>query len=358
MIDSSINAGVNAQTGFALQRNTALYLLLEEYANKFENKEYFICLEHHEDFIFCFLNMDGEAEMIEAYQSKKKSPSSWKLNDSLFQIIKKLLLTGSSIVNDCYNKSNDFKYALYFSTNQTINLIVKEKQKTIKSISIKEDNTEVSYNSLPNEVKNKIIDGINDKNLNNELKKMNFIWVDLNRTVEKQENELVGQIDKVFGSRIQNKRAAVKALIELFREIEEKYNKGNKAALLDASKKVSSQQIEETFDIITSKSKCFKYWQSQSRQISIALKIKPIERSEFEFVFNSSFDFFKSIKEAEHRKILHFVKKHISLCQTFTDEENVAELYILFMSLYNSPLGEIELKAVLFAAFYEVTFKK
>ena len=179
----------------------------------------------------------------------------------------------------------------------------------------------------------------------------------MNRTVEKQENELVGQIDKVFGDRIYNKRAAVKALIELFREIEEKYNKGNEAKLLDTSKRVDSKQIERTFNILTGKSKCFDYWHNQAREVSIALKIKPSERDEFKFAFESSFDFFKSYKAAEHREILEFAKANISKCETFTEEDNAAEMIHLFMKISTSSFGEIELKAIFFAAIFEVTFK-
>lgn len=357
MVDSSQNAGVNAQTGFALQRNTALYLLLENYFGKFKDKDYFICLEHHDDFLFCFTNENNKVEIIEAYQSKKKSPTSWTLDSSLYQIIKKLLQTGKELWKDTFPKSPTYKHSLYFSTNQTINLVIKEKGKVIDSVSIKEDNQITNFELLPQKIQDKISEGIADNILKDELSKLNFLWLDLNRTVEKQENELVGQLDKVFGNRIYNKRAAVKAIIELFREIEEKYNQGNKAKLLDKSKRVNSNQIEETFKIITSQSKCFEFWHNRSREVSIALKIKPSERNEFEFAFEASFDFFKSLQEAEHRKILEFVSLNVVKCQTYTDEDNVAELILMFNDVETSTLGEIELKAVFFAAFFEVTFK-
>jgi hypothetical protein len=357
MTDSSINAGVDSQTGFALQRNTALFLLLENYANKFKEKDYFICLEHHEDFLFCFLDRDNNVEIIEAFQSKKKSPDVWKLNEELYNMISKLLNTGKALIADSIPKSNNYKHVLYFSTNQTTNLIVKENSKVVASVSVKENNFTICFDSLGKEIQSKIRKGINNEDLNDELSNLNFIYIDLNRTVEKQENELVGQLGKVFGSKIYNKEAAVKTLIELFREIEEKYNSGNKASLLDTSKRVTSKQVEEAFDILTSKSKCFDYWHKQSREVAIALMIKPSERTEFEFTFTSSFDFFKSFKEAEHRRILEFVKQNIISCKTFTDEENVAELFELFHKSDTTTLGIIELKAVIFAAFYEVTFK-
>lgn len=73
MVDKAVNAGVHAQIGFILQRNTALSLLLNNYKDKFKDRKYFICLEHHDDFLYCFLDDDDKAECIEAYQSKKKT---------------------------------------------------------------------------------------------------------------------------------------------------------------------------------------------------------------------------------------------------------------------------------------------
>src|SRR5690554_1621544 len=129
MTVKSTNAGVHAQTGFALQRNSALYILLEEYHNKFKDKNYFICLEHHDDFLFCFLNKKDEAEVIEAYQSKKKSPDTRKLDPELIEIISKLLKTGKSLISDNFPKSKDYRHILYFTSNQTTNLVVKEQSK-------------------------------------------------------------------------------------------------------------------------------------------------------------------------------------------------------------------------------------
>jgi hypothetical protein len=357
MTDKSINAGVDALTGFALQRNTALYLLLENYSNKFKDNDYFICLEHQDDFVFCFLNENNEADIIEAYQSKKKSPSSWELNKELYNIIIKILKTGKNLIKDEIPKSNTYKHNLYFSTNSTINLKVFEKKKIEASVSIKADNINVEFITLEDKIKDKIISGVNDSYLKDELDNLNFIFIDLNQSAEKQENELVGQVDKVFGDKIQNHRAAVKALIELFREIEEKYNQGNQVKLLDSSKRVTSSQIKDAFKILTTKTKCFGYWRDYRREISKTLEIKPSERDEFEFAFISSFDFFKSIKEAEHQMILNFVKSNISRCTTFTDEENVKELFDIFNENKLSRLGVLELKAILFAALFETINK-
>lgn len=358
MTEKSTNAGVDAQTGFALQRNAALYLLLENYENKFKEKDYFICLEHHDDFLFCFLNENNEAEVIEVYQSKKKSPEIWRLNDELNEIIRKILLTGRALLDDDFPKSSNYKHLLFFSTNQTINLKVEEKGKVVFSESIKENNANVKFVSLHKKIREKITNGINDPTLNEELEKLNFIWIDLNRTVEKQKNELVGQVGRVFGDKISNHVAAVKTLILLFEEIEEIYNQGNKAKLLDESKRVTSQQIEKAFDILTSQSKCFDYWRNQTNNISLILQIKPFEQDSFELDFTTSFDFFKNISDAEHRMILDFVKSNYRKCTTFTTEGNVNELTDMFYKTETTLFNTQKLKAIIFAAYFEATFKR
>ncbi|QYS89039.1 DUF4297 domain-containing protein [Flavobacterium davisii] len=122
MINKTINSGPDAQNGFALQRNTAIFLLLDNYFNKFQDKKYFVCLEHHDDFLFCFLNENDEVNLIEAYQSKKKNPNIWRLNPELYEILTKLLKTGKELIQDNIPKSSTYNHILYFSSNQIIDL--------------------------------------------------------------------------------------------------------------------------------------------------------------------------------------------------------------------------------------------
>lgn len=359
MIEKTANAGPSAQNGFALQRNTALYLLLENYTTKFKGEKYFICLEHHEDFLFCFLNKKNEVEVIEAYQSKKKAPSIWRLNTELFGIISKILKVGQNLVLDKISKSSTYKHYLFFVSNQTINLEIKKKKPvTSVSESIKEDNPQVKYSALHQEIKNKITEEVSDKSLHNELNNFGFIYVDLNRTASKQKNELIGQLHEVFGDTILDKQAAIETLFSLFQEIELRYNLGNVIKLLDKSKQVSSETINETFDILTSKSKCFNYWRSKGREVSIALQIKPYEWEKFELDFTSSFDLFKSIEEAEHKKILNYVKSNYTKCTTYTLEDNVNELMITYKKEENIIFTQLTFKAVIFAAYFEATFQQ
>ena len=358
MIDKTINSGVDAQNGFSLQRNTAIFLLLENYFDKFQNKNYFVCLEHHDDFIFCFLNENDEVSLIEAYQSKKKSPDIWKLNSELFDIIKKLLKTGKGLIQDEIPKSSNYKHILYFTSNQTIFLEKKKKRMSTISLSIKADNTNFNFSNLPNELKEKIKSGILETNLHNELDNLCFSWIPFSTIEKEQENQLVGKIDEIFGSQIYDKRAAINTLVYLFRKIETTYNNGNSVKLLDKSKRVDSLEVEKAFNILTSKTKCFDYWHNKETEISRILKIKPIDKEQFQLAFNSAFDLFKSITQGEHKKILNFVKEHILLLKTFTEEENVLELFELFKNSERTNFNELQIKSILFAALFEVLYIK
>ena len=124
------NSGVENHNGMALQRNTAIFLLLKDYKVKFKDKKYFICLEHHDDFLFCFLNENDDVSLIEAYQSKKKSTAQWTLTELLNNdqnIILKLLETGKRLHDDKRSKSSEYQHILYFSSNQNIQLRAKPK---------------------------------------------------------------------------------------------------------------------------------------------------------------------------------------------------------------------------------------
>jgi len=357
MTDKTKNAGVDAQTGFALQRNSALFLLLDKYFTKFYGKRYFICLEHQDDFLFCFLNENDEAELIEAFQSKKKAPDIWRANPEMFKIIGKLLKTGKDLIIDSIPKSSHYKQVLYFSTNQTINLLHKPKNKPTIAESIKADNHNVHFLNLPIEIQDKFKDGISETWLHNELENLSLLWIPFTQTIKEQENQLVGKIEEVFGKKIYSYRAAVQAIITIFNKIEYIYNQGNEIKLLDETKRVDNKTIENAINILTTKSKCFEYWHNEKENIVDAFQIKQKDRVVFEFAFSSAFDMFKVFENAEHRKVLHFAKNNIDNCKTYRSLDIVLELIELFKKSENSLLGLLELKAIFFAAYFEVTFK-
>lgn len=356
MIDKSVNSGTDAQTGFALQRNSALYILLDKYNEKFKNKSYFICLEHHDDFLFCFLNNNEQAEIIEAYQSKKKSPNRWTLNAEMFEIVNKLLGTGVGIVNDTFPRTAEFQHLLFFTSNQTMYFEYGEK-KTKRNETIKEDNFLAKFSEFESELQNKIKINVTS-DLCDQLEHLHFFWTGLNRTAALQKQLLIGRSTQVFGSTIIDHSAAVDVLINLFREIEEIYNQGNKAKLLDKTKRVSSKKIEEAFKILTTRTKAFDNWRAEANSISVALKIPHHLRDDFEFQFKLAFELFKDPTQSEHRKILNFVKERFAICNSQLLGDTIAELHNLFIKENSSQFESIDLDAIIYAAYFEAVSKK
>ena len=344
------NAGVNAITGFALQRNTALYLILDKYDSKYKDANYFVCIEHHEDCLICFLDKSNSIKTIEAYQSKKKSTDSWTLNNDFIKIIEKILCTGKDLICDTsYPKSEDYIHFLFFVTNQTVNL-----KKSSDSISIKEDNVCVKYNDLPSSIKDCIKQGIKNEDLHDELEKTSILWIDLSRIATNQEDQLVGKIERIFGDKIESARAALKLILELFRNIESTYNDNNVASLLDETKRVTSNEINQAFNIITTQSKCFTFWREQKSQICKSLEIPVKDRSLFQFHFESAFDYFKLESNAEYIQIKNFVIENFnSIDDAYDEVEMVVRLIDLLAKSRMTNLDNLQLKAVFFAAYFE-----
>ncbi|WP_429088944.1 hypothetical protein [Aeromonas allosaccharophila] len=120
MADNSVNAGVRAQQGFALQRNMALFIILDNFDKKFGGTNYFLSLEHLEDILFCFVDNHGHAVKVETYQSKKKSGGSWSIDNELAEIIIKILKVGKSLIQDQYPKCQNYEHDLFFSSNTSM----------------------------------------------------------------------------------------------------------------------------------------------------------------------------------------------------------------------------------------------
>lgn len=95
------NSGVQANVGFDFQRNTCLYLFLEKY-NTLKNLNYFIMLEHYDDIVFGFLNLNGELTNVTTYQAKKSSKV-WTTNQ-IYEIIQKICNSGIELQKDDLKK--------------------------------------------------------------------------------------------------------------------------------------------------------------------------------------------------------------------------------------------------------------
>lgn len=358
MGDIDVNGGVRAQSGFALQRNTALYILLNDYHTKYLNSNYFLCLEHHDDFVFCFQDSSGDTVLTEAYQSKKKSPHRWTVNQDLVEILIKLLQTGIRVRKDITKNTSTYSQNLYFTSNTSVFI----ESQVSENVSVDEENTLVRFRDLDPIIRDEMIKKFQDASkfdplLEEEYDNLRFLYIELPRTAKEQRNLLTGKLGEVFGSEIHDRDAAIETIFSLFQKIELVYNQQS-ATFLDESKKVTGHQISLALKLITTKSKAFDYWRSEKKEIASRLNIKPFERDSFESTFVASFDFFKSLSEAEHQKILKFTAENYMSCTSTAEENCVLELFDLFKSTRSTKLRDLELKSVLYAAYFQVTYKQ
>lgn len=366
LVDQSVNAGVRAQQGFALQRNMALFIILDNYNSKFDGTKYFLSLEHLEDILFCYLDDHGKAIKVETYQSKKKSGGSWKIGVELAEIIVKILKVGKSLISDAHPKCCSYSHDLYFSSNTTMQLETKvnrkvnnkNKSKTYAH-AVNEEDSEVSYDELDPVIKNAITiklekhQSYNDENLHDELDNLKFLYIDFNKTNKEQENQLRSKLEDIFDRKISDSKAALESIFRLFRNVELAYNQKSVAKLSDKSKQVQSQDINNAIEIITTRSKAFQFWRDHKREVGQKLGVKPFERESFEMKFSLAFDLFKSKDEAEHQKILDFVKSNYVQCSGFTEDDCIEELVEKFNYESSSNLDDQTLKATMYAAYFE-----
>jgi hypothetical protein len=364
LIDQSVNAGVRAQQGFALQRNMALFLILDHYDSKFDGAKYFLSLEHLEDILFCYLDDHGKAVKVETYQSKKKSVGNWSIDAELSEIILKILKVGKSLLADTSPKCHNYSHDLYFSSNSSMKLETQVKSQVDKktktySRTVNEEDSEVTYSELDPIIQNAINtrlakhDSYKSQNLCAELGNLKFLYIDFSRTNKEQENQLRTKLENIFDRKISDSKAALDSIFRLFKDVELTYNQKSLARLSDKSKQVHSQDINNAIEVITTKSKAFNFWRDHSRDISQKLGIKPFERDSFEMKFSLAFDLFKSKDEAEHQKILNFSKSNYRQCSGYNEDDCVEELVNMFNQKNSSNLDEQTLKATMYAAYFE-----
>lgn len=342
------NSGIHAITGFELQKNIALFLILENF-NKWEKKNYFLYFEHYEDFLFCFINDKQIIESIEMHQSKK-SNSDWKLSE-IDPIIKKILENLILINTDPHPKITNFQKVAHFTSNKTINL----KHNNIIN-SIKPDNELMQFSELKTEIQTYIKSKLTQPNELMETNNLAFRFIDLNQTTEKQKNTLAGMLNKIVGNKIDS-NAAIETLLSLFRNIETNFNQNNTIDLSNKTKRIEKQKINDIMGIITSKKKAFNLWRSKTSEVVKAMKILPIERDEFTNYFNTSFDFFKDLNQVEHIKIYKFVEEQIPKLHCFDDYDCLQIILENFIDSENTILTSIQLKATVFAAYVELVIK-
>ncbi len=338
------NSGVDGAGGYEFQKHCALYIFLEKYED-IKDSKYFICLEHHEDFLFCYLDESELLKNIDTYQAKKSSKN-WTLNNDFKDIIKKILQVGIDLKNDATSKTNNYIHNLHFLTNQKI--ILKDKHITN---TISDRDTKKRYSDLSHEIKQKLLN-YTDNNIQNEINNLVFLYIDLVNSPNSNFERLIGKFNLLFGDTILDHKASVETLLSLFRDVENTLNQGTIVKLMDSSKRVESGKINQALSVLTTQQKAFNEWREQKNKYAELLKIPISEHSNFEFEFKNAFDYFKDLEQVEHQKIKNFVKD-IDLLDCFTLESGLKKVIEEFEYTYNTQFNDISTKAIILASFIQ-----
>lgn len=350
-----INAGVHANIGMDFQKNCTIYLFLEKY-EELQHQKYFIALEHHEDVILGYLDNHDVIEKIETYQAKKSSIK-WTIS-SVIEILKKITEMSQALLDDPSPKSKCFSQKNYFATNNTIELKCTFQDQDYSCI-INEVTNDHSYPNLNSKIKDRILQGnkkikLTAQNKTN-LATLRFRYIDLSRTAKSQFEQLCGKFRTTFPKSIADHQAALQAFFWSLKEIESVFNQGNLAFLSDRSKRLESDKIEEILSVLTLKSLAYEFWRNKNGEICKKLKIAVSEQIIFQLHYENSFDNFKDKTESEHKKIYDFIKYKTNILDNYySDEDCILAFYNAFVEENSTTLHNLQLKAVIAAAYFEI----
>ncbi|WP_394871255.1 dsDNA nuclease domain-containing protein [Clostridium butyricum] len=351
MKNTTVNAGVTTANGIEFQKYCALYFLLDEY-DWIKDKNYLIFIEHHEDVLFCYKNEENKIYLINTYQAKK-SVGPWNSIPEIKDIIKKITHVGLDLYEDEYPKSIDYKHNLSFVTNDSIKLSNSKKKEERVSLTINYNNEVIKYVDIDDTIKAKLEEGF-DLSEKNELKNVYLRYIDLPKKGKQQKSNLVGMCTEVFREKIIDHKAAIDTLLLLMRDVENEVNNGNVARLDDCKKGVSSDEINNSIGIITTKKLAFDFWRKQGDCICRMLNIPIPQRKNFKLNFENCFDRFKDLNQAEHLSILDYVRNKIEFCELTDEVECINWLYEEFTEERSSQLEPLTIKAAIYAAYIEV----
>lgn len=351
---ASSNSGVEGASGYSFQRCCVVYLLFEDFET-INLDNYFICLEHHEDFLFAFLDENGDLKKIDTYQAKK-SRDDWKIDSDLCEIIGKMTSVGKELLNDPFSKSADYQHTLNFLTNRNVLLTSKkENETTQKREKIQVSNRLKKYFDLHVEIKKNIEPRISKEILvETQLKNIQFQYIDLAQSNKSWQRTLNGLSIEHFGQKVNDHDAVISTLMRLLQDVEQTYNDNNLVLLSDPSKRVAKVKINETFSMFTESKKSFDFWRQYSEQLSKELHLKlPIQRKAKELLENC-FDYFKDIQQVEYRKVYQFVEKRTDIDDNHSSEaECIVDLYNRYFNEFSPRLESHMVAFAVIASYVE-----
>lgn len=363
--NKAANAGVDALLGFEFQRNCALYLLLNDYA-RFKGKEFFLCIEHHDDFLFCYrTDCRTKIEEIHSYQAKKLSGNVWTISERFSEMIAKMLEVGDNLINDPAPKCKSYTHELTFISNTDIKLNYKpsavEKKAGKEEVThlLNEQNCKCSYISIPEDIKEKIDREVgkfcNKESITyhkKELDNFHIQWADFPRRKKEQKDALVGLLVRKF-PHVSDPSAAVELLLSLFREIEAVYNQGKVITLLDKSKRIEGDEIKKAIDIIETEQKIFKLWRQYSLELSRRFRIPIGIQNNHENYIRNTFELLKDMSNNEHQIIKGYVRDN-DLSMGYHTYEDMFDAYVSNVKKnYSMNLNDIDIFFSSLCAFVE-----
>lgn len=359
------NSGVDALLGFEFQRNCALYLLLNNWAH-IGSREFFLCIEHHDDFLFCYRSdCLSNIEAIDSYQAKKLSGGIWTINARFAEIIAKMLDVGNNLRNDPAPKCKEYTHNLTFISNSDIRLSYspkkeeKQKGKTEITYLLNEQNSKSHYKDIPEDIKNKIKEIVRDHctkessaYYDTEFCNLNIQWVDFPRNKNSQKDNLVGLMCRKF-PHIPDHSAAIELLLSLFRDVEAVYNQGKIINLLDKTKRIEGNEIKKAINIIETEQKAFNLWRANSEKLAKNFRIPLGVQFDHENHIRNSFELLKDMSNNEHQIIKTFIKANDYTLNFYSCEE-MLEAYITDIKNSNNiNLNDIDILFAALCAFVE-----
>lgn len=365
MVNKAANAGVDALLGFEFQRNCALYLLLSDYDN-FKDSEFFLCIEHHDDFLFCYRTpCCTQIEQIHSYQAKKLTGSVWTINKRFSEIVTKILEVGANLINDPAPKCQSYKHELTFISNSDIKLQYSPKKaekaagKTEVTYLLNEQNNRSNYDEIPEDIKTKIDKQVSDyctkEKLTyhkNELDNFFIQWIDFPRNKDSQRYLLIGLMDKKF-PHVSDSTAAVDLLLTLFRQVEAIYNQKKIIQLLDATKRVEGSEIKKAIDVIETNQKTFELWRNHASALASKFRIPLGIQNQYETYIKNTFELLKDMANHEYQIIRSYVSCNDYIMSHF-NYEDMFEQYMSDIKIKNNiNVNDIDLLFAILCSYVE-----
>lgn len=337
--NKAANSGIDALLGFEFQRNCALYLLLNDYV-QIKNREFFICIEHHDDFLFCYRSeCRSNLEVIHSYQAKKLSGNIWTIDARFAEIIAKMLGVGNNLKADSAPKGKSYTHKLTFVSNTDIKLSYKpttpekKKGKIDATLILNEQHSNTNYNEISGDIKDKIDKKVrehcNKESIfyhETELCNLHMQWIDFPRNKNSQKDILVGLMQRKF-PHVSDPLSAVELLLSLFRDVEAVYNQGKVINLLDSTKRVEGEEIKKAINVIEIEQKTFKLWRNHSKELSRKFHISLSIQNDYETRISNTFELLKDMSNNEHQIIKSFIRQN-NYSMNYSTYEDMLEAYV------------------------------